>query len=30
MALKNGPANVSRTMENIVRLIKYLDEEKWV
>ncbi|GGV16060.1 glycerate kinase [Lactobacillus acetotolerans DSM 20749 = JCM 3825] len=28
MALKNGPANVSRTMENIVRLIKYLDEEK--
>ena len=30
MALKNGPANVSRTTENIVRLIKYLDEEKWV
>ena len=28
MALKNGPANVSRTTENIVRLIKYLDEEK--
>lgn len=30
MALKNGPANVIRTTENIVRLIKYLDEEKWV
>ncbi|MBN7275862.1 glycerate kinase [Lactobacillus acetotolerans] len=28
MALKNGPANVIRTTENIVRLIKYLDEEK--